>query len=75
MAQIRQFHDPDALTEEEIESMDTPLEERPMNSHERDVMKRIHRDNLRETNGLARKESRRDLFVEGLMAAMEDENS
>ncbi len=75
MAQIRQFYNPDAFTEEEIESMNIPLEERPMNSHERDVMNRIHRDNLREVNGLARKESRRDLFVEGLMAAMEDENT
>ncbi|MBQ7428379.1 hypothetical protein [Butyrivibrio sp.] len=70
MAQIRQFYDPNALTKEEL---NTTLEDRPMGEHEKDVMRRIHRDNMREENGLSRKENRRDLFIEGLMAAMEDD--
>ena len=74
MAQIRQFHDPDELTEEEINCIKETLEDtRPIGSHGEDVVRRQRRDKLRVQNGLPRKEDPAALFWESIEAALEDE--
>ncbi|MBQ7428378.1 hypothetical protein [Butyrivibrio sp.] len=72
MAQIKEFYNPNVLTEEEILFMNTPVETSPINKHERELDRRMQRDMLRRQNGLPPLEDPIALFKENILAALED---
>lgn len=73
MAQIRQFHDPDELTEEELQVLREAENEPAFTGKYFDqVNAKILQDEMRIKNGLAPKYDQRDLLAESLQAAIMD---